>query len=461
MSERKKWVWPSNSLPDAKIAERLKMAVQENISYGNTPILGFPGTRPLPAAIAAINQFLPIQANNIGFHTKAEPNEMGFEGTQALEKEYVYSLASLLGSEDPEVEIDGYICSGGTEGNDHGIWLGRNWLWQNTKPIEKGVNGIVVMTSFLTHYSVEKEFCRLLGEEDGGQKAKEHLFVTLPTNENGQVDAAIVEKEVRNCHAKGFRRFLIVLTAGTINVGSIDRVSEIDEKLTELEEELGSKKKPVGFYVHVDAAYGGLAIPFLHPNNKFGFQNRHVHSMSVDAHKMGYVPYSAGVFLCRKNHLELTTTKAEYLYSHSDSTVPGSRNGAIAAGCWAAMHSMGFVGYKEHLNSCMTHIATLKCIFESDAYASMVKMYPSELNTLTIMPSGKVRAALERKDGNRKSLRESYFIPEIKDFPVDLTKSRGTDKVSGTAYRFLIMPHCTKRDIESFADDLSGAISRA
>ncbi|MBC8432378.1 pyridoxal phosphate-dependent decarboxylase family protein [Desulfobacula sp.] len=68
-------------------------------------------------------------------------------------------------------------------------------------------------------------------------------------------------------------------------------------------------------------------------------------SISIDPHKLGYIPYPAGAVLLKNGHArEVMSTDAPYLWADSETdigftgryTLEGSRSGAAAAACWLA-----------------------------------------------------------------------------------------------------------------------------
>ncbi len=454
MNERSSvWAWPKRGVPLTELQTRLGEAAAKNISYRTQPIVGFPGTTPLAEAMDVHRMFALEQANNIGYHTGDRQAEFGFLGTQELEREFVYAAASLLGARDPEAQIDGYICFGGTEGNDHGLWLGRNYLWQ-TQPVYHGRRGIVVLTSFLGHYSFSKHFARLLGNEPGSA-AEANVFQEVPTNQNGEVEPLILERMIRSYYRSGYRRFLVALHAGTTNLGSVDPVADICAMLQALRTEFEAQDG-MGVYVHVDAAFGGMVLPFLEPDCRFGFENDLVSSIIVDVHKMGYAPYSAGLFLCRKGLLRHTETPAPYLGGHADSTVSGSRSGAIAAACWTAMLVLGHEGYTARIQECMRNLAYLReglAQFNCDG-RERVRFYSARMNIQTVALSEDLRLALIA--GEDSGLRGKFCIPEDM-FPSDLTNPEWNGNLirrTIPVQRFVLMPHVTQDKIDSFLGEL-------
>ncbi len=100
-----------------------------------------------------------------------------------------------------------------------------------------------------------------------------------------QVDAlrAAVEADRRS----GLYPFLVIATAGTVDVGAVDDLSAIGEFCREQ-----------GLQFHVDGAFGALAIfsPDIAPRIK-GIEM--ADSIAFDFHKWAQVPYDAGFILVR------------------------------------------------------------------------------------------------------------------------------------------------------------------
>ena len=113
-----------------EINKILDQCLDDIIKYDNPDfpyIFPFPGTTPQPIAAEVFCKFSKYHPNNIGTATNNNC-EKGFGGTQKLERNLIYMLGELCGSSDPEKELDGYLCSGSTEGNTVGLWIGRNFL---------------------------------------------------------------------------------------------------------------------------------------------------------------------------------------------------------------------------------------------------------------------------------------------------------------------------------------------
>ena len=108
---------------------------------------------------------------------------------------------------------------------------------------------------------------------------------------------SLIDREV------GFKPFLVVASAGTVDIGAIDDLKAIAELCRE-----------EGIWFHVDGAFGALAIfsPELAPMLG-GIEL--ADSIALDFHKWGQVPYDAGFLLVRdgEQHRQAFAQPAAYL----------------------------------------------------------------------------------------------------------------------------------------------------
>lgn len=104
---------------------------------------------------------------------------------------------------------------------------------------------------------------------------------------SGSMDIARLRAAIAADRAAGLEPFLVVATAGTVNTGAIDRLALISEVAAQ-----------EGLWFHVDGAIGALAAfsPTLRPLLA-GIERSH--SVALDFHKWGHVPYDAGFLLVR------------------------------------------------------------------------------------------------------------------------------------------------------------------
>jgi len=326
------------------IRDRFASALKKNIRYDDPEkfVLGFMGTTPDDMAIEGYQAFLRAHPNNIGEHTMHN-DELGFPGTNQLEAEVISMLGDLHG----DANVNGYLSFDGSEANIQAMWVGREYLMQNC--IIPNDTRVCIMISHLSHYSISRAY-RLLRLGGG--------LVSLATDEKGSVLIEKMEEKIRSAyHDFGLRRFIIVAMGGSTLLGSVDDVLAIGELLQRLEIEYNADGKPenkIGFFLHVDAAFGGFVTPFLDPPILTGF-NAHplVKSMIIDPHKMGLSVYPGGTFLCRNGLIKLVSAEVGYVGGHHDVTIAGSRPGAEAAACWAVIQALGRKGYEKKVRRCI------------------------------------------------------------------------------------------------------------
>ena len=124
----------------------------------------------------------------------------------------------------------------------------------------------------------------------------------IPLNEHSQMDGAELRRAIAHDRKLGNRPFFIAGTAGSVNVGAID-------DLTQLADIAASE----GLWFHVDGAYGALAIlaEDIAPRLK-GIER--ADSIAFDFHKWGQVPYDAGFVLMRDSELHRDTFAAPTAY---------------------------------------------------------------------------------------------------------------------------------------------------
>ena len=97
----------------------------------------------------------------------------------------------------------------------------------------------------------------------------------------------------------------------------------------------------VDFKIHIDGAFGGFIYPFSKGDISVGFDNPHISSITIDAHKMLQAPYGTGIFMSRKNLIENVLTKEAQYVNGMDLTLCGSRSGANALAVWMILFSYG------------------------------------------------------------------------------------------------------------------------
>ncbi|MGP4116384.1 tyrosine decarboxylase [Levilactobacillus zymae] len=198
--------------------------------------------------------------------------------------------------------------------------------------------------------------------------------VPVPIDSDYRMDIDALEKIIRGYAAEKTPILGVVGVAGSTEEGAVDGI----DRIVELRKKL--QKDGIYFYLHVDAAYGGYARAlFLDEDDKFiPYKDlRKVHaanhvftedkefikpevykaykafdeaeSITIDPHKMGYVPYSAGGIVIQDIRMRDTISYFATYVFEKGADIPallgayileGSKAGATAASVWAAHHTL-------------------------------------------------------------------------------------------------------------------------
>lgn len=260
---------PYGSSKKTVLKELEKIRLQ-NQRYEDGKILCSMCTKPHPIAEKAYKLFFSTNLGDPGL----------FSGSTRLEREVIDQLAGLLHGEN----CKGFIVSGGTEANLMALLAARN-LTQIAQP--------EVILPESAHFSFTK-VCKLLNLRP--------VYANLDSA--FRVDVSVVEKSVNQ------NTVAIVGTAGTAELGAIDPIDKLAEVAARH-----------NLYLHVDAAFGGLVIPFLPNPADFDFKLTAVQSITVDPHKMGMAAIPAGGIIFRKNNaddvLKIETPYLSDKYQHT------------------------------------------------------------------------------------------------------------------------------------------------
>ena len=191
---------------------------------------------------------------------------------------------------------------------------------------------MVILSSEDTHYSVYKG-SNLLSVEN----------VSIPVDfDTREIIEERLNAIVQQLISEGKKCFMVISNMATTMFGSVDNPDTYAAIL---------KKHNVVFKIHVDGAFGGFIYPISNRNSTINFENPHVSSITIDAHKMLQAPYGTGVFLCRKGLIENVLTKEAQYVDGMDLTLSGSRSGANAIAVWMILFSYGYFNWFEKINT--------------------------------------------------------------------------------------------------------------
>jgi len=224
----------------------------------------------------------------------------------------------------------GYVTSGGTEANMYGLYVGRSLLAK-----QWGGEPIAYFSED-THYSIRKAL-RMLQID----------YRVIPSTAKGAMRVPKLIETLLDSHFEAHPP-LIIPTVGTSFKGAYDDVEEIVAQLRQ--------HRIDRFYIHVDAALGGLFLPFLEAREGeappiadrlplFDFRLP-IGSIAVSGHKAIGTPFPCAVFMTLREHLANEGETIDYIGSR-DSTLSGSRNGLAPILLWYAIAYRGFQGFRQ------------------------------------------------------------------------------------------------------------------
>lgn len=178
---------------------------------------------------------------------------------------------------------DALVTTGGTEANQLALLLAR----ERHGPVR-------TVTGANAHHSITRA-AWLLG-------LPEPVTVPAPT---GTIDLAALDDTLARLRGQG--PVLVTATAGTTDTGQIDPLAEIADLCTHHGAEL-----------HIDAAYGGPLL--FSPTHRHQVHGLHrAHSVTLDLHKLGWQPASAGILAVPdRHHLDALHHHAPYLNADDD-----------------------------------------------------------------------------------------------------------------------------------------------
>ena len=280
------------------------LSVRKN-DRGYRHVLSSMCTLPHPVAVQAMNLFIESNLGDPGL----------FEGTASLEALLVERLGSLMHLP----EACGYATSGGTESNLQALRMAR----RNTD-----VHSPNVVLPESAHFSFEKA-CEILSLE----------MRVAPSDDRFRMNTDAADELIDK------NTIALVGVAGTTEYGVVDPIAALSDIASD---------RDIAF--HVDAAFGGLVLPFLPDAPFFDFRLEGVTSISVDPHKMGMSTIPVGCLLTRDPSMLCSlNVDTPYLTVKQEFTLAGTRCGGAVAGALAVIEHLGKEGFTAVVAECMAN----------------------------------------------------------------------------------------------------------
>lgn len=237
----------------------------------------------------------------------------------------------------------GYITSGGTQGNEQGLYMGRQALTKFGKPI--------LYFSEEAHYSIASLGkildleCRIIHSKIDGEMDYEDLSKKLDAE----------------------RPALFSLSIGTTFKGGIDRIEIIDN--------IVKNKGVKNVFYHADAALFGGYLPFFDDPTKpnLNFEKFPYDSIAVSGHKFFGSPTPLGIFLIRNKYIQaLVPDYIEYIHTQNI-TIPCSRSALSTLIFWWTITT---TPQEEFAKQAKTIIENAQYLYQQ----LQKRQYPSWLN---------------------------------------------------------------------------------
>jgi glutamate/tyrosine decarboxylase-like PLP-dependent enzyme len=223
-----------------------------------------------------------------------------------VERQIVAWLRQLFGFPDTAT---GLFVTGTSMANFLGVLVAR------TAALGVGVrrNGVAAAAAPLAAYTSAAAHGCIAQAMDLSGLGIEALRI-VPTNARHQIDLDALTQQIFADRSAGYIPFLVVGTAGTVDIGAIDDLDGVAD--------IACRER---LWFHVDGAYAALAMlaPDIAPRLA-GIQR--ADSIALDFHKWGQVPYDAGFVLVRDGalHRDTFATPASYLRREAHGLAAGS-----------------------------------------------------------------------------------------------------------------------------------------
>jgi sphinganine-1-phosphate aldolase len=286
-----------------------------------------------PDHIDFMNRVYAIHSQSNPLHADIWPSITKYEA------EIVAMTAEMLGGNEADgkhlgEEICGVVSSGGTESILLAMKAYRDWGRE-----VKGIRKPEIIAPTSAHAAFEK------AAEYFGIK-----LIKIPVDGDFRADVRAARRAIAH------NTVVIVGSAPSFPHGVIDPIEELSEI---------ARRREIGF--HTDACLGGFILPWAkqlgYPIPPFDFSLPGVTSISADTHKYGYAAKGTSVILYRGQelrHYQYFATSDWPGGLYCSPTFAGSRPGALAAACWAAMLAMGKQGYMEAARKILETAAWIK-----------------------------------------------------------------------------------------------------
>lgn len=267
----------------------------------------------------------------------------------------------------------------------------------------------VMLVPGTKHYSWVKT-ANLLGLGQG-------QLIELPLDVQYRIDPEGLRGVLADLALKEIPVLALISVLGSTETGSVDALDQL------LAVRASAEREGLHCYCHVDGAYGGYATAmFRSPHGEWTAQGdtsglfesfkalAKTDSITIDPHKLGYIPYPAGAVVFRDERLrEFLSVSAPYVFHDTPASSPttigkyileGSKPGAAAAAVWLShrvlpLDTTGYGSLIGQSVECAQRLWAVLKAFESRRGFRIVPLNEPDLNVVTFLaiPPGRCTGA--------------------------------------------------------------------
>ena len=259
----------------------------------------------------------------------------------------------------------------------------------------------------------------------------------IPVDRHHRIDLSALAGAIAADRAAGFTPFLIVGSAGTVDVGAVDDLSALAD--------LAAREE---VWLHVDGAYGALGVLAADVAPRLAGLER-ADSLACDFHKWGQVPYDAGFILVRdaEAHRAAFASPAAYLQRETRGLAAGEHwpcdfgpdlsRGFRALKTWLTFKVLGTAAIGAAISRSCALARELEGLIR--AHPRLELLAPAQLNIVCFRYA---HAGIDPDAVNRRIVADLHEAGEVAP---SLTRIDGK-----TAIRAALFNHRTeRRDLEA------------
>lgn len=337
------------------------------------------------------NRLEDVLINNAG-----DPfDKSGALSSAKFEREVIEYFAPLYGFDTND--LWGIVTMSGTDGNNHGIYFGVNYLRNKTGKMP------VVYVSDEAHYS-NYRLCDLQNLD----------VVLVKSDEMGQMIPEELEKVLDSS-----RPALIVYAMGSTFKGAIDDRNALQQVF--------DRHPEISVYRHIDAALFGGYLPFTEYRNLVNRKQMDFESISVSGHKFFGIDSPCGLFITTRNIYDNQNSFDVPYLNANMRMINCSRSGTDPLKFWWLIKTVGIEGWTDQARRIMANTGYLMSELQRIGYPCWNNSYS---NTVFF----------HRPDDR---LVDKYNLANSFD-----------ERFGGNLSHIVVMQHVTREMIDRFIADL-------